>query len=376
MFDYSKTIFRGLAVGVVLLNILLLDPASFAQIPSPSTWTHVATYDEGFFSPSDFRILGGENEEPRRLLVLDNRASDQMLARLRLDDGSPIGRTVQSGPGPGRVSGRGMGISLFSEGGVLLWDDGNRRANVYTADLPFQGQVKGLPDLAERPVALVNDSTLAVGTSASSVLFRLYRLHRGSKSIRVTKKPLASIETTDHEVLSQGQLDENPMIRQGVTRRLGETLYFGYTFGSLVTGMTENGLQWATTEPVNHALPVYDFRSKSTKEATTYTSPDVVKFPWGILDLAGDGSHLYALYSGQKVEKPAGNIAGSLEAIRHSNRLFVFDRATGKFIKEMRLPIRARALEVTSRYAVLFATEDRDAPTFEVYRFSEADGTP
>lgn len=355
-----------LVVSITLLG----DTATLAQVSPPSTWTHVGTYNEGFFSPGEFRILGDKREAPSRLLVLDHYASDQALARLRLEDGSPISRVVRSGQGPGEVSGEGMEISLFSDGGVFLWDGGQRRANVYSADLRFEGQVEGLQNLSVDPVALVNDSTLVGVTFAStSTLFKLYRLHRDSGSIRVAEEPLTTVDATDHGLLDQGQLDENFMLRQGVARRIEEELYFGFTFGSLVVGISENGLGWATDEPVNHALPVYDFR-----DGNTFAAPDVGKFAKGILDLTGNASHLYVLYSGQKIEdtgileRVAGNIAGKMEAIHHSNRLFVFDRTTGEFIKEVRLPIRAKSIEITSRYAVLFTTEDREAPTFEVYR--------
>ena len=377
---FGRTLLRNLIAVLILLSIFLTDTATFAQVSSPSTWTHVATYDEGFFSPGEFRILGGEKEEPRRLLVLDHYASDQALARLRLEDGSPIGRTIQFGQGPGEVSGRGMEISMFSDGGVLLWDNGQRRANVYGPNLRFRGQVEGLQDLSVDPVALVNDSTLAVGMSVSTTdLFRLYRLHRGSGSIRVAEKPLATIETTDHELLDRGQLDENFMIRQGVARRVEDGLYFGFMFGSLVTGVTEKGLRWTTAEPVNHALPVYNFR-----DGNAVVAPRLDKFSRGILDLTGDSSHLYVLYSGQKIGGDRGllgqitgrDVAAEREAISHSDRLFVFDRTTAEFVREIRLPIRARGIDVTSRYAVLYVTEEREAPTFEVYRIPEADDTP
>lgn len=380
MFVLDRLRFRSLTAGLILLSMFLVDTATFAQVSSPSTWSHVATYDEGFYSPSEFRILGGEKEGPRRLLVLDHSASDQMLARLRLEDGSPVGRTIQSGQGPGEVSGRGMEISQFSDGGVLLWDGSHRRANIYDADLRFEGQVDGLQNLSVDPVALVNDSLLAVGMSAStSDLFRLYRLHRGSESVRVAEEPLVTIETTDHELLDQGQLGENFMIRQGVARRVEDGLYFGFMFGSLVTGMTENGLRWATTEPMNHTLPVYNFR-----DGNAFVAPRLDKFSRGILDLTGNASHLYVLYSGQKFGDDRGpltqiserDVAAGMEAISHSKRLLVFDRHTGEFVREMRLPIRARGIEVTSRYAVLYVTEERDAPTFEVYRIPETDDTP
>lgn len=366
-------------IAMLFVSVTLLGgTATLAQVSPPSMWNHVSTYNEGFFSPGEFRILGDKREVPSRLLVLDHSASDQMLARLRLEDGSPIGRTVQSGQGPGEVSGRGMEISLFSDGGVLLWDGGQRRANVYSADLRFEGQVEGLQNLSVDPVALVNDSTLVGVTSAStSNLFRLYRLHRDSRSIRVVEEPLITIDATEHELLDQGQLDKNFMIRQGVTRRIEQGLYFGFIFGSLVVGINENGLEWVTAEPVSHALPVYNFR-----DGNAVVAPRLDKFARGILDLTGDASHLYVLYSGQKIEdtgmlgQVTGDVAGKMEAIHHSNRLFVFDRTTGKFIKEMRLPIRAKGIEITSRYAVLLTTEDREAPTFEVYRIPETHDTP
>lgn len=379
MYISDKSLFRYLTSIFFVLNLLLIGRVAFAQLPSPSSWNHVATYDEGFFNPGEFRILGG-GKEPSVLLVLDHSASDQMLARLRLDDGTTVGHTIRSGRGPGEVSGKGMEISQFSDGGVLLWDSGHRRASVYDADLRFEGQVHGLQGLSVDPVALVNDSTLAVVMSSStSELFRLYRLHQASESVHVAEEPLVTIKTVDHEVLDQGQLDENFMIRQGVARRIEDELYFGFMFGSLVTGMTENGLTWATTRPVNHALPVYNFR-----DGNAFVAPPLDKFSRGVLDLTGDESHLYVLYSGQKFEDDRGlleritqrDVADGMEAIDHSDRLFVFDRATGAFVREMRLPIRAKALEVTSRYVVLLATEERDAPAFEVYRVPEPDNAP
>jgi len=361
--------------GILLLGVLVGDRALRAQPFTPSDWKHVTTYDEGFFAPDDFRLLDGE--PPTSALVLDHQAPKQALARLRLEDGAPVGRTVRTGRGPGEASGQGMAISQFSNGGVLLWDGGRRQAYVYDADLRFEGQVRGLQELSADPVALINDSTLAVGIAAPrDALFELYRLHRGPESVHITEEPLATVEIPENKAFSQGQLDENIMIRQGLSRRIGGDLYYGFIFGSLVIGMNEGGLTWATTEPVDHSLPVYDFR-----DGNAVVAPQLNEFARGILDLTGDSSYLYALYSGQKVEDDGvldrlTGLRAQIEAAKHSDRLFVFDRATGKFVEEMRLPVRAKALEITDQYATLLTTEERDAPTFEVYRIPKSESAP
>jgi len=360
--------------SILLLGAAFLTSMGQAQPLDPSDWHHAATHDEGFFAPDEFRLIG--DGPPTSALVLDHQSPDQALARLRLEDGSPIGHTVQTGQGPGEVSGQGMRMSRFSDGKVLLWDGGQRQAYVYDADLRFVGQIKGMDDVPADPAALVNDSTLATVVSVpSGDLFRLYRLHSGPESLRIAEEPLVTLETSEHQQLNHEQLDENIMIRQGLPHRAGDELYYGFTFGSLVVGMDEEGLRWATTDPVDHTLPVYGFQ-----DGNAVVAPSLDEVPKGVLDLAVDESHLYVLYSGQKIGNGGGllntltgaDIGEQIEAINHSDRLFAFDRTSGEFIAEVRLPIRAKGIEMTEQYVMLHVTEERKAPSFEVYRRTPA----
>lgn len=336
---------------------------------SLSTWEHIATYD-GLTAPEKMRLPASDNA-PESALLLDSQALDQMAANLRLDDKSIIGQAIRSGEGPGELSGRGLGMSQFSGGGVLMWDGGERNAHVYDAQLHFEGQVRGIERTSRGRTLLVNDSTMAVIVhTPGPALINLYRLHRETGSIHIEDEPVTTIYTTDDELLANSELEENIMLRQGAHRRVGDQLFFALNYSSIVLCISENGLEWVAADPVNHSLPVYDFRDDEWVVA-----PAAEEFPQGVLDVAADRSYLYVLYSGQQAERPGGlfsrfttgDIEAEVERVRHSDRLFVFERDSGTYVTEATLPLRAKALDVNNGHIGLL-TDERDSPTIEIYR--------
>lgn len=356
---------------IILIVILFLYCGEvYGQSNDPlDAWEHVATYD-GFVAPDKIRLPASENS-PVLALLLDSQALDQMVAELRLDDKSIVGQAIRSGDGPGEVSGRGLGMSLFSDGGVLVWDGGAREASVYDRQLQFEGQVRGVEHTSRGRTLLVNDSTMAVIVhTPGPELINLYRLHRESGAVRIEDEPVTSIQTTDDALLADSELEENIMLRQGTHRRVGDQLFFALNYSSIVLSISEDGLEWATADPENHSLPVYDFRDDGWVMA-----PAAEDFPQGTLDVAADESYLYVLYSGQQAERPGGlfsrfttgDIEAEVERIRHSDRLFIFERDSGAYLEEIILPVRAKAMDVSNEYIGLI-TDERESPTIEIYR--------
>jgi len=262
-------------------------------------------------------------------------------------------------------------MSRFSDGSFLVWDSGQQRANVYNSDLQFQTQVRGISGLVGE-LFLVNDSTVAVSDySRGPTIFAMHHLNREDGIYRLSEEPIAMVETSDDPALNQGEIDENVMLRQGVHHTTDEGAFFGFTHGSLVLALNEDSLRWATTEPIQHELPLYEYR-----DGNATVAPDVTEHPLGILDLTSNDRYLYVLYSGSKVDRAGliarmtGAIQRRLEKVRHSDRLYVLDQSNGEVVANESLPTRSRAISVAGDYLALI-THERDEPTFEIYELPE-----
>lgn len=360
--------FTTITIALFFFCPLLL---SFAQENPQVSWTHVATYDSGFAAPYDFQLLLDDTSQPTSVLAIDPFSSDQVLARIRLADASPIGSTVVSGEGPGELSGEEVKISQFSDGGFLVWDSGQRRAYVYDSDIHFQGQVRGISGFPG-DLFLVNDSTVAMASfSPDSSIFTLHRLREDNGAYQITDRSVATVDVSDSPALEQSDIDDNVMLRQGPHHTTQNGAFFGFTYGSLVLKLTEEGLRWATTDPPEHALPLYDYR-----DGYTVSAPDVTEHPLGVLDVTGDDQYLYVLYSGRKIDRAGlfatmtGAIQRRLEEIRHSGRLYVLDQDTGRVVADTELPTRARSISVAGDYLGLL-THEGDEPAFEIYELPQ-----
>lgn len=345
--------------------------STYSQQTSRGYWNHVATYDEGFAAPYDFDLLVNDDGVPASVVAIDPFASNQVLSRIRLDDARVVGPAIASGQGPGELSGENIKISRFSDGGFLVWDNGQQRANVYTSDLQFQAQVRGVSGIVGE-LFLVNDSTVAVSDfNPGSTLFALHRLDREDGVYRLSEAPVATVDVSDDPALDQGAIDENVMLRQGVHQTTGEQAFFGFTYGSLVLALREDRVRWATTAPPQHELPLYEYR-----DGNAIVAPDVTEHPLGILDLTSDGRYVYVLYSGAQVDRAGlvarmtGAIQRRLEKARHSDRLYVLDQSNGQVVADERLPTRARAISVAGDYLALL-THERDEPAFEIYELPQ-----
>lgn len=357
-------------ITIVLLGYFLC-PVSIAQSTSQSDWDHVATYDDGFAAPYDFQLLLNDDNQPTSVVAIDPFASDQVLAHIRLADASLMGPAVPSGQGPGELSGENVKMSRFSDGGFLVWDSGQQRANMYNHNLQFQTQVRGISGLAGE-LFLVNDSTVAVSNfSPGQTLFAMHRLNREESIYQLSENPVATVDISDDPALDQGDIGENVMLRQGSFHTTEGGAFFGFAHSSLVVSVTEEGMRWATTEPVRHELPLYEYR-----DGNAVVAPDVTEHSLGVLDLAGNEQHLYVLYSGDKIDsaglmaRMTGAIQRRLERVRHSDRIYILDANSGDLVADVRLPTRARAISISGNYLALI-THERDEPTFEIYELPE-----
>lgn len=362
---------------VSLITFLLFVsglPSAHAQSPDTFTWEHVATYGEGFFAPDTFWLTVNEEEQtpPQTALVLDSQSDDQLLAMLHLDDARPVGRTITAGQGPGELSGNGLAASRFADGGVFVWDDGQRRAQVYTSELALVGTVNDPESVLASRTMLVNDTTLVTIVNTPGTEFmRLHRLQQRNGRGVVDPNPVRVVKTVDHALLDASPIVENTMLRQFQHARSGDMLFTVSLFSSHLIALRESGIAWASTAPADQPFPEYAFR-----EGNTIYAPSVDEVPVGMLDVASDDSYVYALYSGEKVDSnmspfSRSKIAAAIERIYHSDRLFIYDRNTGEWITEVTLPIRAKAIDVNNGYVGLL-TDEAEEPTFEVYRMPTA----
>lgn len=339
------------------------------QVGKPS-WDEVATYDSGLIAPHDLRLVV-EGNNVAAAILLDNQAPDQHVAYVRLEDAEPVYRPIPEGRGPAEVSGRGMALSLFSDMGVFLWDHGNRRALIFDSTLDFLGQLRGLPSYIPRDLYLVNDSTVvSVSNRLGEDLFELYRLERASDSPpALSDDPILTLSIAAHASLESSDIADNILLRQSQHRRIEDQLVLGLNYSSITISMSEDGYDWVTDEPVKQNLPQYDYR-----DGNTITAPRADKFPVGIRGIAGDSDHVYVLYSDQQARSPGlldaampSRLEREMERVMHTDQLLIFDRRTGNYLKEARLPVRAIAIDVREGFLGLIAHEG-SAPSIAIYR--------
>ncbi len=83
--------------------------------------------------------------------------------------------------------------------------------------------------------------------------------------------------------------------------------------------------------------------------------------PEGARDITADDKHVYVVFSGKNVSKfeqmrYSFKFEDLIDKIKHSKRLWIFDRNNGSFIREEKLPLAARTFQIYQDEAYILNT--------------------
>ncbi len=313
---------------------------------------------EFVYEPSWIRAESGH-----RLLLQDAINVQQKVYRYDLENDA-VSVSIRQGNGPGELYPQGMKwVSKFNDGSHFLYDAGGFRAYLYDADMKRPISVV-LPPTQSTPLAmlLVND-TLVMSIPRSETDFAHFFHLKNRRDLE--SLPRQRISNDDHVEL-RGL--KNFLLKNGHALNDGGALYQSFLFSSLIMKIEGVSVVWLGGTELSPAFPM------EKNEPGRFRMPDASKHAQQTLSLAVGGGRVYALHSGvtpsfwrMLKSTLTGNFSEIDELIHASDRLRVHDQATGRFLEEWKLPVRARLISVYDRYLYVVAQLD-GVPTIIAYQ--------
>ncbi len=332
---YSKTIVR-----LALLSTAIIGLIHFQG------WQVQGEVKNVIFDADKFWILNSDE-----IIVNDRAIRESPIRRISFAEDNVI-NSLRSGRGPGEVSPIFYkGFTKFGNGNLLLWDAGLNRITRYSDELELIADVRvEIPEKMYQAL-LVNDSTLVTLTFSDHFL-KAWRFNGN----RIGKEDLLWQKSAE-DVPELFSLESFVMQQTVYYSNLDGVLYFAFEFSSLLVAIDEEGVKYISDGPDQIPIP-------SPYENGINVLPDVAEDFAGARDISVDDKYVYVVFSGKKVSQQqlksyASKIDELLEVIEHAERLWIFDKHTGEFIREVKLPIAAKKMQVGEGYAYLLNTIEK-----------------
>lgn len=322
-----------------------------------------AQISDMIYNPYNMWLVGED-----KLLINDIADNERTLKLFDFSIDS-LKEVMRSGQGPGEVSPVYYKCSTnFSNGDILLWDAGRKRMMRYTSDLKYKTDLSGEASMFGNlyQAGLINDSTLLTVDFHDEFL-KAWRINDNEIS---EHSLLWSIHINDYEELSP--LSNFTLLQTLFYSNYGGMLYITFEFSSLIIGIDEDGIAFINSEPANIPLPPPDNESEKSGR---YSLPIMGKHPEGARDISVMDDLVYVLLNGRTISKLEQmrymvNFETLIDKVKHAERLLVYNRFTGEFINELKLPMPARQAKVQGEYVFLLNSLG-DVPVIKKYKLSE-----
>lgn len=266
-----------------------------------------------------------------------------------------ISEMLRTGRGPAETSTTFYKrVTKFSNGDFLFWDAGLNRTSIYDSTLNYKVDIGG-SGLRTKfyQTALINDSTLAT-FDFNEPFLKVWRIRNNRVN---TNNLLWGINLDDYEELSPLK---NIMLLQSLYfDNYDGILYIGFEFASILMAIDEEGVKFITDKPDEIPLPI------NTDKEFAASLPVMGKHPEGARDVAVDENYVYLLFSGETISrfeqmKYTFNFETLIDKVKHSKRLLLYDRFTGNFIREVKLPIYVKGFKIRGNEAYLLNSIDKE----------------
>jgi len=269
------------------------------------------------------------------------------------------------GQGPGEVRNESLTfLAPLEEGDLWLHDQQQRRITVYGPSLEPRDQMAVSGTMRSLPLG---DSLMASVTLGGETLVAVHDLREVPDPLEATDMRSARVTyaTDEREIFEETA--RNHVLKYGPATACSGEVIVGFEFASYLLRVQRHGIE-LLEEPESLAFPV-----EPDLEEGQVRRPDWFN-PRATLDLACNEEFIYVLFSGRAVSRSevrslsgltgipsASDRMGLRAEIERSERLHVYDRATGRFLHEIELPVEARRLAAGDDVLYLLVHED-DGP--------------
>jgi len=308
--------------------------------------------------------------DPRTLLARGNSTlyfTDWALNGLHRYDWATgeLSEGTGLGQGPGEIRNESLTyLAPMEEGNLWLHDQQQRRITVYGPSLEPRDQMAISGTMRSLPLG---DSLMASVTLGGEILLAVHDLREVPDPLEATDMRSAKWTYATDEREFFEETARNHVLKYGpATACLGEVIV-GFEFASYLLRIQRNGIE-LLEEPQSLVFPVEPDLDEGQVRRPDWFNPRAT------LDLACNEEFIYALFSGRAVSRsevrslsglagiPSASDRMALRAeIERADRLHVYDRATGRFLHEIELPVEARRLAAGDDVLYLLVHED-DGP--------------
>ena len=307
-------------------------------------WVKLGELKETVFDPEQTLILDKD-----RILINDHALKEFPIRNISFSSDSLISE-LRHGRGPGEVSSIFYkAFTKFTNGDILLWDAGLNRVTVFNTNLEYKYDVTGKA-LQKRvyQAALINDSTLVTIEYEDFFLkawrFNDKRIEESDLLWKHSLKEIPELESLRNPIMLQTLYFTN----------YDNELYIAFEYSSLLMGINEEGIKFLKDGP--DAIPIPNPRIDGQ-----FSLPIMGEHPEGARDITADDKHVYVVFSGKNVSKfeqmrYSFKFEDLIDKIKHSKRLWIFDRNNGSFIREEKLPLAARTFQIYQDEAYILNT--------------------
>lgn len=321
----------------------------------------------GFGNPKDF-IASGDTV----LYVSDwalNGLHKYDLRTGKLSQGTGIG------PGPGEIRDESAySLARLTDGRIWLHDRKQGRITLYGPDLnpvediTISGSMRSLP---------LSDTLFVTVPQVGKVLAEVRTFQNRTERIKESNSPKAPGTYHSDEAEVFKAIPSNYTLKYGPAASCGKSVVIGFEFASPLIRVRKDTIDVLKGTPETIKFPVQPDLPEGQVRLPNWFNP------LGTLDLACDRTHIYALFSGKGVSRSkvrrlslTGNLTGSKRAelsarTKRTNRLHVYDRTTGTFTYEIKLPVKARQV-AASKESLYLLTHEKDGPHILRYTWTDA----
>lgn len=310
-------------------------------------------YEGEMVNPSDFYVYDDE-----RAILIDLERPDCALSMVQWR-ANKVHQCYGVGQGPGELQPQGAKVMYRFTDGRLWLTDGSQ-PKIYSPRLEFVSNVRNQRGSYSRLIP-VNDSTV-VGTPfmGDDAFLHVFQLIDGNTLSRAPTRTLFLDDSSPlHPVKQNFMLNQGPYVSHD-----GE-VFMGFNYSSYLVHVDHSGIRNITDRPAEIPFPEYGFRTGGGFEA-----PNSAEFPECTMGIATDKDYVYVLHHGetfdigpvrQLVAMARGRIAAKIEEWELTDRIFIYEKNTGRFVRAIRLPVKARKIRATDHFLYVLTIEEGPA---------------
>jgi len=277
-----------------------------------------------------------------------------------------VEQSIRVGNGPGELAMMGMKwLSRLNDGDHLIYDVGSYRAYRYDSLLHNARSVSmNFRSVNAMSLHVISDSVVYMSPMNQIDFLQTYH-YDGLRDLR------SGINT---RIIADEYQELKPLrnflLKNGHSIQYGNHIYYSFLFAPYIVKVGANGVVWIGGKEMGTGFP------EDKKNSNQIKMPDVSSNPQQTISIAADDKSVYVLHNGNKVgfwksliATVTNDFSDIDDLVNATDRLRVYDAATGRFRMEWQLPVRARLISVYGNYLYVVA-QNAGTPEVIVYEMT------